>query len=115
MKHPLSFPNRSWVDLHHVYIQDLRLRRVLFPGLPRLLLSATRLVSLFIWKIPHSGYISPEAMVRCLSTLTRLEELSLIFESPLYRPVRRPHPPTRSILLTLNYLRFEGVSEYLEV
>src|SRR6266852_166844 len=110
MKHPLSFPNRSWVDLHHVYIQDLRLRRVLFPGLPRLLLSVTGLVS-----IPHSGYISPEAMVRCLSTLTRLEELSLIFESPLSRPVRRPHPPTRSILLTLNYLRFEGVSEYLEV
>ena len=53
-------------------------------------------------------------MVRCLSTLTRLERLSLQFESPLSRPVRRPHPPTRSILPALAHISFNGVSEYLE-
>src|SRR6266699_1330344 len=74
-------------------------------------------VTLDILEIPHSGYFSPEAMVRCLSTLTRLETLSLEFKSPLSRPVResrRPHPPTRSALPALTYFQFEGVSEYLE-
>jgi hypothetical protein len=52
-------------------LQYLHLKHILFPGLPKLILSATGLVTLFIRKIPHSGYFSPEAMVRCLSTLTR--------------------------------------------
>jgi hypothetical protein len=98
-------------------LQYLELTRVPFPGLPKLLLSATGLVTLSIWGIPHSGYISPEAMVRCLSTLTRLESLALGFESPLSRPIResrRPRPPTRSALPALTYFSFEGVSEYLE-
>jgi hypothetical protein len=98
-------------------LRYLELERVPFPGLPNLLLSATGLVTLSLLKIPHSGYISPEAMVRCLSTLTRLERLSLGFESPLSRPVResrRPHPPTRSALPALTYFQFKGVSEYLE-
>jgi hypothetical protein len=98
-------------------LQCLELARIPFPGLPKLLLSATDLVTLSIWGIPHSGYISPEAMVRCLSTLTRLEDLFIGFKSPRSRPVResrRPHPPTRSTLPTLTYFLFEGVSEYLE-
>jgi hypothetical protein len=56
-------------------------------------------------------------MVRCLSTLTRLDSLEIGFKSPLSRPVResrRPHPPTRSTLPTLTAFRFAGVSEYLE-
>jgi hypothetical protein len=109
---PESFLGGSVPRLQHLY-----LRRIPFPGLPKLLLSATGLVSLRIWKIPHSGYISPEAMVRCLSTLTRIKYLSLGFASPLSRPdrqSRRPHPPTRSALPTLTDFRFEGVSEYLE-
>jgi hypothetical protein len=56
-------------------------------------------------------------MVRCLSTLTRLDELSLRFKSPLSRPVResrRPHPLTRSALPALTDFWFEGASEYLE-
>ena len=83
-------------------LQDLTLRKIPFPGLPKLLLSTTGLVTLYLFEIPHTGYISPEAMARCLSTLTRLESLSLEFKSPLSCPVRetrRPHPPTRSILL----------------
>jgi hypothetical protein len=98
-------------------LQCLELARIPFPGLPKLLLSATDLVTLRIRELPHSGYISPEAMVRCLSTLTRLDSLLLGFKSPLSRPVRAsrpPHPPTRSTLPTLTDFLFEGVSEYLE-
>jgi hypothetical protein len=109
---PESFMGGSAPRLQHLWLE-----RVPFLGLPKLLLSATDLVSLFIQGIPHSGYISPEAIVRCLSTLTRLESLSLRFNSPLSRPVResrRPPPPTRSALPALTYFRFKGVSEYLE-
>ena len=95
-------------------LQRLNLYHFPFPGLPKLLLSATDLIDLRLWSIPHSGYFSPEEMVRCLSTLTRLEKVLLEFESPLSRPVRRPHPPTRSILLALTTFWFRGVSEYLE-
>ena len=98
-------------------LQCLHLQHFPFPGLPKLLLSATGLVSLHIWKLPHSGYISPKAMVCCLFTLTRLEEFTIGFKSPLSRPVRgtrRSHPPTRSALPSLTYFRFEGVSEYFE-
>jgi hypothetical protein len=98
-------------------LQRLELARIPFPGLPKLLLSTTDLVLLRISKIPHSGYISPEAMVRCLTPLTRLERLELGFKSSLSRPVREtrpPHLPTRSTLPTLTAFRFAGVSEYLE-
>ena len=84
-------------------------------GLPKLLLSATHLVQLFLRKIPHSGYFSPEAMVTCLSVLTRLEELKIGFESPRSCPDRRhPPPQTRTILPVLTELDYHGVSEYLE-
>jgi hypothetical protein len=109
---PESFLGGSAARLQYLYLE-----RIPFPGLPKLLLSATDLVTLRIRELPHSGYISPEAMVRCLSTLTRLEDLFIGFKSPLSRPVResrRPHPPTRSALLTLTTFLFEGVSEYLE-
>ncbi len=98
-------------------LQYLRLERVPIPGLPKLLLSATDLVHLSLCRIPHSGYISPEAMVTCLSTLPRLERLYLKFESPRSRPNRegrRPPPPTRSVLPALIMVHFTGVSKYLE-
>ena len=98
-------------------LQSLRLQCVLFPGLTKLLLSATRLVCLCLWGIPHSGYISPETMVTCLSVLTRLETLDIHFESPQSRPDqrrRRPPPPTRTLLPVLTRLDFKGASEYLE-
>jgi hypothetical protein len=98
-------------------LQRLDLGGVPFPGLPKLLLSTTGLVRLHMHRIPHSGYISPEAMVCCLSTLTRLETLSLDFKSPQSRPIResrRLHPPTRSALPALTHFWFTGVSEYLE-
>ena len=97
------------------HLQSLRFIGIPIPGLPKLLLSATHLVRLDLWKIPHSGYFSPEAMVTCLSVLTRLETLVIRFKSPRSRPDRRHPPPrTRTILPVLTMLDFCGVSEYLE-
>ena len=96
-------------------LQTLFLRGVRFPGSPRFLLSTTDLSCLTLEGIPHTGYISPEAMVTLLSTLTRLTELTIEFESPASRPERRGPPPlTRVILPALEELRFHGVNEYLE-
>ena len=98
-------------------LRDLTLSRIPFPGLPKLLLSATHLADLHLWNIPHSGYISPEAMVAVLPTLTSLDHLTLGFESPRSRPDwahRRLPPPTRSVLPVLRYFLFKGVCEYLE-
>jgi hypothetical protein len=63
-------------------LQSLTLIRIPFPGLPKLLLSATHLTYLDLERIPHSGYISPEAMVSCLSALTSLKCFIFSFESP---------------------------------
>jgi hypothetical protein len=96
-------------------LQYLLLRRVPIPGLSKLLLSATDLVHLSLRRIPHSGYISPEAIVTCLSTMPRLERLYLGFESSRSRPNRESRslpPPTRSVLPALIKLQFTGVSEY---
>ena len=98
-------------------LESLRLARIPFPGLPKLLLSATCLVDLHLENISHSGYISPEAMVIALSTLTSLEYLSLQFESPQSRPdwaTRHPPPLTHSVLPVLITFQFKGVCEYLE-
>jgi hypothetical protein len=98
-------------------LQYLQLERIPFQGLPKLLSSAIHLVQLHLYLIPQSGYISPEVMITCLSALTFLEKLSLGFQSPRSYPNResqRPPPPTRSILPTLTYFQFRGVSEYLD-
>ncbi|KAI0249310.1 hypothetical protein BJV78DRAFT_1155903 [Lactifluus subvellereus] len=96
-------------------LQTLDLFGIPFPGLPRLLLSASDLSDLSLWEIPHTSYISPEAMVTCLSALTRLTRFSIGFDSPASRPdQQRPPPLTRVILPALEDLRFRGVSEYLE-
>jgi hypothetical protein len=98
-------------------LRILNLDRIPFPGLPKLLLSATHLVYLFLCDIPHSGYISPKAMGTALFTLTSLEELWLGFRSPLSRPdraTRPPPPPTLSVLSILTSFHFKGDSEYLD-
>jgi hypothetical protein len=131
----VPFPELTKLDLHHDQtepvlplsdsflggsaprLRSLYLSHIPYPGLPKLLLSATHLTELHLYRIPHSGYISPEAMVACLSTLTSLERLSLRFESPLPRPdweSRRPLPPTRTDLPVLDRFVFRGVCEYLE-
>ena len=90
---------------------------IAFPGLPKLLLSATHLVSLYLHLIPHSGYISPEAMIALLSALSSLEQLFLKFKSRQPRPdrkSRRPPPSKRSVVPALASFHFRGVIEYLE-
>ena len=99
-------------------LEDLRLEGIPFPGLPKLLLSATHLVELSLQNIPHSWYIQPEAMATALSTLTRLETLRLHFKSPQSRPDpehQRPPPPTRSVLPNLMMFWFKGDSEFVGV
>ena len=98
-------------------LRFLWLERIPFPGLPNVLLSAAGLVDLRLWDIPHSGYISPDAMVICLAALTRLENLDLEFESSLSRPDRenqRRSLSTRSVLPALTRFWFRGTSEYLD-
>ena len=98
-------------------LQTLRLYGIPFPGLPKLLLSATHLVQLELQDIPHSGYFSPEAMITALKMLTSLERLVIEFASPRSRPdqkTRRPPLPTHTLLPALKYLWFHGVSEYLD-
>ena len=98
-------------------LRFLCLNSVPFPGLPELLLSATHLVDLLLYNIPHSGYFSPEAMTSCLSMLTSLEILDIRFNSPQSSPdqeSRRPTSPTRSVLPALTEFSYNGVNEYLE-
>ena len=96
----------------------LWLKQIPFPGLPKLLLSATHLVELYLEYIPHSGYISPEVIVTALSTLTSLKSFFLGFQSPRSRPdreSRRPPLQTRTVLPALTHLTFKGASDYSEV
>ena len=109
------FPD-SFLDGSAPHLRSLALRSIPFPGLPRLLLSATNLAHLCLDDIPYSGYIPPEAMVAALSTLTGLQFLSLRFRFCLSRcdpPSRRP-PSTRSVLPVLTHFYFIGYSEYLD-
>ena len=103
-------------------LQILCLKGIPFPGLPQLLLSATQLVHLDIRGIPHSGSISPDAMVATLSVLTRLETLVIesIFPDSSQNGNRpdwkRRHPPLlrRTVLPVLVEFALGGVDEYLE-
>jgi F-box-like len=53
-------------------LEDLTLRSISFPSLPRLLSSTSDLTSLNLENIPNSGYIPPETMASCLSALPKL-------------------------------------------
>ena len=98
-------------------LRHLGLDGVPFPGLTRLLLSATSLVNLRLWDLPPSGYIPPEAIVTNLSALTKLKSLFLGFRSPRSQPNeegRLPPPITRVVLPALTEFFFTGDNEYLE-
>ena len=107
----------SFLDGSAPRLQYFHLSGIPFPGLPKLLLSATHLVYLGLSDIPDFGYISPEAMVAPLSVLSSLGGLSLCFRSPQPRhdlESRRLPSPKRSTLPALRYINFRGVTEYLE-
>ena len=108
---PDSFLGRSAPRL-----QSLSLNRIPFPGLTNLLLSTIHLVDLTLERVPHSGYIPPEAFVTALSTLTSLETLHLEFQSRSHsdRAGRQPPLSTRFVFPALTSFEFNGVNEYLE-
>jgi hypothetical protein len=85
-------------------LRFLHLAYIPFPGLPKLLLSASHLTNL---RFSRSGYISPEAIVSRFSALTRLETLVLEFGHPESDP-RRPPRSTRTLLPALTQLHFMG-------
>ena len=100
-------------------LRSLAFSHVSFPGLPKLLLSAPHLVHLYLFDIPGSGYIRPEAMATSFSALTSLDSLCLQFRISQIRldseSRRPPLPPlTRPILPSLTKIEFEGTSDYLE-
>ena len=101
-------------------LQEICLEGILFPTLPTFLSSASDLVDLSLYRIPHAGYISPEVMITSLAALTRLNDLLIGFQSSTSRPDQsvsiRTHaaPPTRVVLPALTFLEFRGASEYLE-
>ena len=98
------------------HLQTLWFDFIPLPGLPKFLLSATHLVHLILTNIPHFGYFSPEEMAACLSVLTKLKSLTIIFESfqSLPETNRHPSPQTRALLPVLTWFSFAGVKEYLE-
>ena len=98
-------------------LQSLGLFGIPYPSIGKLLSSTTNLVQLFLWNIPHSGYIAPETIVPYLSMLPRLESLELGFQHPRsldHRASRHPPPLTRVVFPNLTYLHFSGDIEYLE-
>jgi hypothetical protein len=101
-------------------LQVLWLQYIPFPFFPKFLSSATDLVQLSLWNIPHFGCISPEAFVTGLAVLVNLDYLTIVFESRIFLPdqewqeSRSPPPPTRTVLPSLRYFHFLGINGYLE-
>jgi hypothetical protein len=120
----MSFLPESFLGGSAPNLLSLSLSNVAFPALPPLLLSANRLTNLCLSHIPHFGigYISPEAMADCLSSLVRLKNLQLKFQSSRPRPdeldrtSRYPPPlsPTHTVLSALKTLVFKGKAGYLD-
>ena len=98
-------------------LRSLELEGIPYPSIGKLLLSTTNLVRLYLWDIPHSGYIAPEAIVPCLSMLAKLGFLLLGFLHPrsrAHQTSRHPPPLTRVAFHNLTFFRFKGDAEYLE-
>ena len=103
-------------------LRFLLLSRISFPSfkLLSILLSATHLVDLHLLEIPNFSYISPEAMLGILITLTNLESLSLKFQSPRFpRPQayyrsRSTHFVVLRVLPVLTRFWFKGENEYFD-
>jgi len=98
-------------------LRSLYLAGIPYPSIGKLLSSTTNLVHLSLRRIPHSGYISPETIVPCLSMLPRLGLLQLGFRDPrsrVHRASRHPPPLTRVVFPSLTFLHFYGDNEYLE-
>ena len=97
------------------HLQRLHLSGVSFPQLPSPFSSARNLLSLVIDGMPANDYITPDAMVKSLAALTRLEHLSISFYEEISPSDQwRSHTHPRIILPALARLSYGGRSEYLE-
>ena len=100
-------------NLRHLTLTGIRLPKRL-----RLLTSTTSLVKLELSSIRTSDYFRPRLLVARLSSLPRLEELSIGFSIPIPRPSAEwellGEQGTPVTLPNLNTLTFQGVSAYLE-
>ena len=95
-------------------LQSFFLEGTAFPALPNLILSASHFHSLYLFGIPHAGYIPPEAMVAFLLPLHNLKGLTIGFTSPESRPLQTDPPSlTHALLPSLTKFGFHGASEYL--
>jgi CHAT domain-containing protein len=98
-------------------LHTLRTTRIALPALPRLLLSATNLVSLQLEAIPSTGYIPPEYLIITLAPMSRLQMLHVHFLSPTSHsdPMESTYSsPDPANLRFLKYFEFYGGSTYLE-
>ena len=96
-------------------LQKISFDGVLYPALPTLLLSASGLVELWLFRMPLAGHISPEAMVAALAALPKLEKFGIGSQWATPLPDRIcPPPKTRTVLPTLTFFQFKGASDYLE-
>ena len=104
-----SAPLLQWIHLYGIQ----------FPSLPKLLSSTSDLVRLDLEDIPMTGegHISPDAMATCLSVLTKLRSLTIVFleQRPSHYPTdQHPPPSTHTVLPALVDLGLEGPHGYLE-
>lgn len=109
---PSGFLGGFTPRLRHIDLDDTP-----FPTLPQLLLSATDLAYLRLYKIPSTGYFSPEALVTGLDANPKLKFLEIRFLHPTSTQGQvgpRPHTPTRAVLPTLTEFQFRGDNAYLE-
>ena len=98
-------------------LERIHLQGIPFPALPKLLLSASHLVTLKLDNIPPTGYISPKAMVVGLAALHKLKTFVIDFQSAIPRSDRihpPPPPTTRAVIPALTFFGFRGASNYLE-
>jgi hypothetical protein len=99
-------------------LRSLNLISCEYPALPKLLLSATGLVSLSLFS--DRWYISPQMLVGCLTSLTKLEKLQIEFLYWRPESCPQPHPPPLAqrtdplVLPMLATLAFEGETEYFD-
>jgi hypothetical protein len=111
-----SFLTDSFLGGSASHLRILSLSGVTFPKLPRLLLSATHLISLYL-DLNRNFHFSSEEMAATLPALTRLEMLEI--EYPRFWTFSdanglRP-PPTRSVLPALTRFTFRGKGEDLNI
>ena len=99
-------------------LQLLDLDFIPFSPIRKLLLSASDLVHLSLSFGVDPNNVPPEEIATCLSSMARLESISLVFKySNLHLPYstgQRPSPLSRAILPALTYFGFKGAGDYLD-